>query len=402
MMTNRFAILLAAPHRLPFLVGVANLTCVLFWWLARLLEILWGPHFLPSSAVPPILVHGPVMLFLIFPPFILGFLLTVFPRWMGYPDLAADRFGPVAVGMALGSFASLAGLYASSNYLLVAGLTVQAISWIWALPVLSRIVWCNRQDGKAVCWHALSAALALVCGLAGLALFIWFLASGDERAWQVSRLIGTLGFLLPMFFTVAHRMVPFFAGNVVAGYRPWRPFWMLAAFWLASLAQLALRLGAVSGPLLSISCLVLAGIGGITVWKWWPRSPAPAFLMVLLWALTWLPIAFILAAYDAARGLMGVGADHALYLGFALGMVIAMVTRVTQGHSGRPLAMPRTGWIASAAVQTATVLRVFAAYWPEQRWLLTLAIGSLVLGMTGWNLRNAKIYLVRRRDGKPG
>jgi uncharacterized protein involved in response to NO len=99
---------------------------------------------------------------------------------------------------------------------------------------------------------------------------------------------------------------------------------------------------------------------------------------------------------------MGVGADHALYLGFALGMVIAMVTRVTQGHSGRPLAMPRTGWVAFAAVQVATVLRVFAAYWPEQRWLLTLAICALVLGMTGWILRNAAIYLVRRRDGKPG
>ncbi len=31
--------------------------------------------------------------------------------------------------------------------------------------------------------------------------------------------IGTFGLLLPIYFTVCHRMIPFFASRVVAGYR---------------------------------------------------------------------------------------------------------------------------------------------------------------------------------------
>src|SRR3546814_5704501 len=54
--------------------------------------------------------------------------------------------------------------------------------------------------------------------------------------------IGTFVLLLPVYFTVAHRMFPFFAGNVVKGYKPWRPMWLLGAFWPLTLAHLALEL----------------------------------------------------------------------------------------------------------------------------------------------------------------
>ena len=42
--------------------------------------------------------------------------------------------------------------------------------------------------------------------------------------------LGAFGVLLPVYATVAHRMFPFFAGNVVAGYRVWRPLWLLAVY----------------------------------------------------------------------------------------------------------------------------------------------------------------------------
>src|SRR3546814_15303035 len=54
--------------------------------------------------------------------------------------------------------------------------------------------------------------------------------------------IGTFGLLLPVYFTVSHRMFPFFAGNVVKGYKPWRPIWLLGPFWPLTLAHLALEL----------------------------------------------------------------------------------------------------------------------------------------------------------------
>jgi uncharacterized protein involved in response to NO len=68
-------------------------------------------------------------------------------------------------------------------------------------------------------------------------------------------------------------------------------------------------------------------------------------------AFAWLAVALALAALAdvaaAARrtpGLIGRAPLHALGLGFFGGMLMAMVTRVTLGHSGRPLVLDALTW----------------------------------------------------------
>src|SRR3546814_18436452 len=97
-----------------------------------------------------------------------------------------------------------------------------------------------RDGGKT--WHAVSCAGALFLGFVGLLAYAGFLHVEDARLVFAAIKIGTFGLLLPVYFTVAHRMFPFFAGNVVKGYRPWRPMWLLGAFWPLPLAHLALEL----------------------------------------------------------------------------------------------------------------------------------------------------------------
>src|SRR3546814_3917250 len=80
-----------------------------------------------------------------------------------------------------------------------------------------------RDGGKT--WHAVSCAGALFLGFVGLLAYAGFLHVEDARLVFAAIKIGTFGLLLPVYFTVAHRMFPFFAGNVVKGYRPWRPMW---------------------------------------------------------------------------------------------------------------------------------------------------------------------------------
>ena len=75
-----------------------------------------------------------------------------------------------------------------------------------------------------------TAALAFwtdFCALATLflALVTAFLFGGDPRSLRWGNVLGLNGFILPVFLTVAHRMVPFFAGNVVTEYQRWRPDW---------------------------------------------------------------------------------------------------------------------------------------------------------------------------------
>jgi len=79
-----------------------------------------------------------------------------------------------------------------------------------------------------------------------------------------------------------------------------------------------------------------------------------------------------------------------------------MVTRVTQGHSGRPLVMPPVAWFAFASLQVVAVVRIAAELTQDpMRWQAIAAIGWLI-ALGPWALRLGRIYLAPRIDGKPG
>ena len=142
--------------------------------------------------------------------------------------------------------------------------------------------------------------------------------------------------LLPIYFTVCHRMFPFFAGAVIPAIAG-APMWVLAAFW--ALAVLTWRW---SSPRLRLA-VARRCAAGCTVrlgcWRWWPRAkPIPPLLRVLFLGFAWLPLAFALYAaqslWFAPTGefVLGRAPAHALFIGFFGSLLVAMVTRVTQGH----------------------------------------------------------------------
>jgi len=98
----------------------------------------------------------------------------------------------------------------------------------------------------------------------------------------------------------------------------------------------------------------------------------------------------------------GRAADHALLIGFCASLLVAMVTRVSHGHSGRPLEMSRSAWFAFAALQLAALLRITAALELEAGSLLLVTAALFLLGLAPWCLVNFGIYLRARLDGKPG
>ncbi len=400
-MTGRIAILFAAPHRLAFLVGSVNLALLAAWWLTQLAAMHFALPAPPQGNLPPALLHGPSMLFLIFPPFIFGFLLTVFPRWMGYPDLGPVRFGPVATCLAAGSMAAQAGLWLGIDRLLLAGFVMVALGWGAGVIVLARVVEANRRDGKPVCRHAVSALAALVLGLAAFLLTASFVASADAAFVRMGNQIGITGFLLPVFLTVAHRMVPFFAGNVVKDYARWRPDRLLVVLWVLLLARLTGDLAALDAVSFAAS-LGLAATTGLMAWKWWPRAPGPGLLSVLILGFAWAPVGFALSVAAQAGLPLGLAPVHAVLIGFAGSMLVAMVTRVTLGHSGGALELTKTAWLAFSAVQVAALCRIGAAVAGENGALLLTAAALFFLGLLPWAIRNALIYLSKRVDGRPG
>jgi uncharacterized protein involved in response to NO len=185
------------------------------------------------------------------------------------------------------------------------------------------------------------------------------------------------------------------------------PLWLLGVFWPLCLGHLLLELFHAYAWLWLVD-LPLLVLTATLLWRWWPRGPKPGLLAVLFLGLAWLPLAFWLyATQSIAYAMTGVywlgrGPAHALFVGFFGSVLIAMVTRVTQGHSGRPLRMPAVAWFAFIAIQVVAVMRVAAEILPDAgAWQALAALGWL-LAFLPWLLRIGRLYLGPRADGKPG
>lgn len=392
-----------APHRLLFFVGATNVLLAMGWWAAWLLALRWQLLPMPQPPIPAGWGHALVMTFQVLTPFIFGFLLTVFPRWMGQPELSRWHYVPVGLGLFGGQLLVLVGLWGHAH-LVHLGVIFSLVGWTSGMVSLFGVLW--REQGRT--WHAVSAFVALGLGLFGLMLFaVWLHRPQAAQLVFASFKLGMLGFLLPIYVTVCHRMLPFFAGNVVAGHRGWRPMPWLGGFWALLALHLLLELmhgyawlWLADAPLLALTAWWL--------WRNWPCGRAPGLLRVLFVGYAWLPLALGLylaqSLWFAFTGEFALGRApvHALAVGFFGSLLVAMVTRVTQGHSGRPLQMNGVAWFAFAAIQLVATVRVIgevaADHWA---WQAVAAVGWL-LAFLPWVLRSAWIYLTPRADGRPG
>jgi uncharacterized protein involved in response to NO len=100
--------------------------------------------------------------------------------------------------------------------------------------------------------------------------------------------------------------------------------------------------------------------------------------------------------------ILGRAPAHALFIGFFGSLLVAMVTRVTQGHSGRPLQLGRLAGVAFTLMQLVALVRIAAELSADpSAWQAVAGLGWL-LAFAPWVLRSAWIYLTPRQDGQPG
>jgi uncharacterized protein involved in response to NO len=399
-------VIAAAPHRLLFLIGATNVLLAMGWWAWWLIATRWFGGTAAQPSAPAGWMHAVIMQYQVLPAFIFGFLLTVFPRWMSLPPLRREHYVPVGIGMFGGQLATLAGVagIGHSGLLVKVGAVLTTAGWLIGTVWLIRLLYQDR--GRT--WHAVSCAFALAFGLLGLVLYTIYLYRLDARMMFVVIKLGTLAVLLPIYFTVCHRMIPFFASSALRGYEPVRPMWTLAALWLGALIHLWLELRhgyaalwIVDVPLMALTAWLL--------WRWWPRGTSmPPLLRVLFLGFAWLPITFALYAVQSVKFaissefILGRAPAHALFIGFFGSLLVAMVTRVTQGHSGRPLVLGGVAAFAFILVQVVALTRVVAEFVPDALAAQALAAAGWLVAFTPWVLRSSWIYLTPRADGANG
>lgn len=397
------ALLAAAPHRPLFLAGALAVLTSMAWWALELASMRFGWHGWPQPPVPPGWAHAMLTQYGMLPMFMFGFLLTTFPKWLARPSIRPRRYVVVAGSVFAGYLLSHVGLL-DLPWVLRAGIALMLFGYLVGVATLAGVLRASEHRNQ----HAWSCLAGLGLGVLGLAAFLGFLFGAPAHCARLAIKLGTFGLLVPVYFTVAHRMVAFFSGNVVKGYVVRRPDWSLPLMWPLLLVHLALDLGHTQAWLWLVDA-PLALLFGWHALAWQPwKAMRPGILAVLHLAFAWLPIAFVLYAVQslclfAGHGpVLGLAPLHVLTIGYFGSMLVAMVTRVTQGHSGRPLQMGAVPWACFALLQGVVLLRVWAELARDSYlWLVVAAAGWLVAFLP-WVIRSAWIYLTPRVDGRPG
>lgn len=395
----------SAPHRVMFTAGATqSLLSVVFWALD-----LGGRHaglYAPMSwPFPSVWLHAALMIYGLFPFFFFGFLMTALPRWVGARPLAARHYLPSFLLMLAGWGGFYLALFVP--FLLPLALPLVAAGWSWGLWSLLQS---TRSGGSPDKWHARAALSAIGLGIPGMLVFAAGLQSGNADWVRLAIELGVWCCILPVFFIVTHRMLPFFSSAVIPRYTIYRSMpllWlMLGCFALHAISGI-LDYRAWSWPV----DVLAAAIAFFLSWKWQAhRSFAVPLLAMHHVATLWLGIGLALYGVQGALAIFGVNywgglaPLHALSIGYFASMMLGMATRVTLGHSGRAVSSDRWVWGLFWALQCVVVLRLAGEFlvWstPVNLYWLAALVWLVVFGL--WSRTYLPMYLKERPDGQSG
>jgi uncharacterized protein involved in response to NO len=392
----------AAPHRLFFFLGSVQLLIASAWWAAVLVLRLFGMAM--PAAIAPTLVHATGMLYTFLPLYMFGFLFTAGPSWLALDRPDARALLPAAL-LAFAGAASLIVLPIVS--MPASGIAALVLCACWARYLLDfgRLI---RQSAATDRKHAILVLAFMLPGVAGLAGYAALCFGASPRWFPWVAVTGLWWFVIPVFLVVLHRMLPFFTASAIASIPVWRPYWVLWCFLAASVGHGAIELA----DLNRLAWLLDAPAAAFLFWlglRWGlVQSLRIRLLAMLHIGFIWLAIAYALYAADevltfTGAGGMGLAPLHAAGMGFAGSILFAMVTRVTRGHSGRPLVADDATWWLFWLLQAATLLRLAAEFSTQgYAWLTAAAVLAWLAAFTGWAWKYVPVYLRPRADGKPG
>lgn len=302
-----------------------------------------------------------------------GFLLTAVPNWTGRLPVVGWPLGVLALLWIAGRIAVALSAGLPWGLVLAADL---------ALPVALILV-LGREIVAGRNWRNLP-----VLGI--LALF-----AGANAVFHVEATAGGLGLrlglaaILMLIALIGGRIVPSFTRNWLAQRRsahlPVPPGRADSA--VLALTGLALALFVIrpEGPVLA-GLAAMAGVAHLWRLSRWQghRTGAEPLVWVLHLAYAFLALGF-LAVAAAAAGLWPLPAALHLWLAGAVGlMTLAVMTRASLGHAGRPLHAGPAVAATYIALAGAGLARPLAAALPAEVWPLHLAAGLWMAAFAGF------------------
>jgi uncharacterized protein involved in response to NO len=352
----------------------------------------------PFGSLPGVYWHAHEMLFGFVIAAVAGFLLTAVPSWTGSAAVTGRKLYLV-VGLWL--VGRLAMAYAGDLpfwLLAMAELALLPALVIYLAPPLLRA----RNRNVAIL---------------GVVTVLWLLDAAFMRALQAGDIVlaagaarVTIDLVLLLVCVIGGRIVPAFTANALrkAGSevkpvtRSWLEIVAIGSVVAIALCDLFIPDGIAAGLLAGVAALAhtvrLAG------WKSFRMGREP-ILWVLHAGYAWVPVGLALkAAWLLGDAGFAAKWQHALTYGAFGTMILAVMTRASLGHTGRPLVVARSIAVAYVLLTLGALLRVFGAAIAPERYLLLLTASGVLwtLAFLIFVVVYAPILTSPRIDGRQG
>lgn len=365
-----------APNRVPrflsqgfrpffLFAGVYSVLAMAAWiaWLA--LHDANAVVTRPSFAVAPHLWHGHEMLFGYGGAVITGFLLTALPNWTGTPPVSGRPLALLAGTWLLGRFA--VWFSAALPAMVVA---MVDLSHLLLLSCFVAHAFSKKPAPRNLIFIVLLLMLAFANGAVHAEWLGW---SEGTASWGLSLAVFLFSGLIVI---LGGRVVPAFTRNALL--KSGRSDSLPRSFNPLDMASILLAVALVVAHLLSAPPFVvmliaaaaaLASAARLSLWRGLACLDQP-----IVWSLHlgYLMVVLGFAAVALSwTGIIGpVAAQHVLAAGAVGCMTLAIMTRASLGHTGRPLRVGRSTALAYLLVAMSAVIRALApsafsdAYFP--------------------------------------
>lgn len=339
------------------------------------------------GALDPLAWHRHEMLFGFVGAAIAGFALTAVPNWTGRLPIAGAPLAALALWWVTARILPFA---APELPLALLALIDGGFYLALAALILREIVLAKNRN----------LPVALAIALFGIADLLDFAGSAGLIGYDIGHRAG-IALAVTLVSLIGGRIVPSFTRNWMQregliGGLPSQPTRFDIAVVLATVIALAAWMVAGAVPPVGVA-LVFAGsiqLVRLVRWRGW-RTLASPIVLVLHLGYVWIPLGLLLL------GATGLGAPipssagvHALTVGALAGMILAVMTRATLGHTGRALHAGPATRASYLALHLAVLVRVAASLVPEHyQSLLHLAGGLWIAAFALFVLAYAPVML---------
>ncbi len=353
----------------PFFLfaGIYGMLAPVLWLLAYS-----GGDVLPG-VFPAVVWHGHEMLFGVVTAAAAGFLLTAVPNWTGTQPVSGARLVVLAVLWLGGRAALLASNWIPSSLVAAIDISmVPALIFMVGVPIVKRG---NRRNYVFL-------ALLFLLVVANAMVHMEITGLTEDTAEKGLRLAIYVFILL--LTAISGRVVPNFTAGAlrVRG----EEGLVQSSQVLEKLAIIAIVLVAI-GDLADLGSIFKGVISlfasGVLLlrmrrWQFFKTLDKP-----IVWVLhvghIWLALGFFAMAVAELGGIIPtITAIHAFTMGAFGTMTMAIMSRATLGHTGRPLVVHNAITLAYVLISIAAVIRVFAAMIPSLEYQTLVIVAGIM------------------------